>query len=78
MEVREKARICIEEFVGKAVPEISDDHPLREYLVDSLELVEFILTLEDEFGIIIPDSVVAKINTFGEVVQAVQQLIEAK
>ena len=48
---------------------ITDDLNLKTDLdADSIDLVEFILQLEDEFGSEIPDEEAEKINTVGDAV----------
>lgn len=41
---------------------------------DSLEVVEFIMTVEEEFDIAVPDEVSETINTVQDAVQAIQKL----
>ena len=45
--------------------------------LDSIELVEFGMTLEETFGVEIPDDAVTASMTLGQVVEAVRQLKEA-
>ncbi len=40
---------------------------------DSLDMVEVIMGLEDEFGIEIPDEDASKITTVGEIVEYIQE-----
>ncbi len=42
---------------------------------DSLDIVEFVMTVEEEFDIVVPDEVSDGINTVGDAVQVVQKLI---
>jgi acyl carrier protein len=42
---------------------------------DSLDLVEFVMTVEDEFDITVPDEVHEKIVTLRNAVQAIEKLI---
>jgi len=43
---------------------------------DSLDVVEMLMTLEDEYGITIEDEKVAEMKTVGDVVRCVEGLIE--
>lgn len=43
---------------------------------DSLDVVEMLMTLEDEYGITIEDDKVAEMKTVGDVVRCVEGLIE--
>ncbi|MHC5190700.1 MAG: acyl carrier protein [Planctomycetota bacterium] len=42
---------------------------------DSLDQVEFVMTIEEEFDIIVPDEEAEKIATVGAAVQAIQKLL---
>ena len=44
---------------------------------DSLDVVEMLMTLEDEYGITIEDEKVAEMKTVGDVVRCVEGLIES-
>ena len=41
---------------------------------DSLDVVDLVMTLEDEFDIEIPDDAVENIETVGDVVEAIQKV----
>ncbi|MBR3060132.1 MAG: acyl carrier protein [Oscillospiraceae bacterium] len=43
---------------------------------DSLDVVEMLMSLEDEYGITIEDEKVAEMKTVGDVVRCVEGLIE--
>ena len=58
----------IAEKLGKKVADIKPDSRLVEDLgADSLDVVEMIITLEDEFGITLPDEEVANMKTVADV-----------
>ncbi len=42
---------------------------------DSLDLIEFVMLVEDEFDIVVPDEESEKINTVRDAVEAIQKLI---
>ena len=44
---------------------------------DSLDVVEMLMSLEDEYGITIEDDKVAEMKTVGDVVRCVEGLIES-
>ena len=44
---------------------------------DSLDVVEMLMSLEDEYGITIEDEKVAEMKTVGDVVRCVEGLIES-
>ena len=41
---------------------------------DSLDVVELIMTFEDEFGVTLPDEEIAKMKTVGDIVNYIKQL----
>jgi acyl carrier protein len=45
---------------------------------DSLDIVELVMELEDEFDLTIPDEEAEKLNTVGEAVDYIQKHLEAK
>ncbi len=51
-----------------------EDRPVQDLKIDeldSLALVEFVMAVEKEYGITLPDAEMARIRTFGEVVDLV-------
>lgn len=55
--------------------EISEKTTLSDLNADSLDLVEIVMAIEDEFGIEIPDGEENKIHTVGDAVAIVSELI---
>ncbi len=47
---------------------------VKDLMADSLDRVEIMMRLEDEFSISIPDDVAAEINTIGDIVERLQGL----
>ncbi len=45
---------------------------------DSLDVVEMMMTLEDEYGITVEDDKLAELKTVGDVCRCVESLIEAQ
>lgn len=67
--MEEKIIGLIAEKLGKKKEQITLKTNLIEDLgADSLDVVELIMTFEDEFGITLPDEDVAKMKTVGDVV----------
>ena len=53
--------------------DVKDDSNIAEYLgADSLDLVEILMALEDEFGISIPDEAIPQIKTIKDVVNFIE------
>jgi len=59
--------------------EVTDDASFIEDLgADSLDTVEMIMEIEDEFGIEIPDEDAEKIQTVGKAIEYVKKKVEAQ
>lgn len=57
------------------VENLNDDMSFIDDLnADSIEIVEFIMSLEDEFGIEIDEDVVESIATIGDVIEYIEEL----
>ena len=71
-EVSEKVKEVLTEQLGIDESEINDDASFQEDLdADSLDLVELIMELEDQFGVKISDEDAQKIETVGQAVDYV-------
>ena len=73
-EVYERVKAALVDKLGADEGAISEDAAFQEDLnADSLDLVELIMELEDQFGIKIPDEDAQKLTTVG---QAVDYVVE--
>lgn len=70
----EKLKKLIIEQVGAEEDEITTEASFVDDLgFDSLDVVNLIMEIEDEFEIEIPDSEAEKINTVGEMIEYIQK-----
>jgi len=71
-EIFERVKSVLSEQLGVDENEITEDASFQEDLdADSLDLVELIMELEDNFGMKIPDEDAQKITTVGQAVDYV-------
>ena len=71
-EVYERVKEVLSEQLGVDENEITEEASFQEDLeADSLDLVELIMELEDQFGIMISDEDAQKIQTVGQAVDYV-------
>ena len=79
MAVEEKVKDIIAEQLGVKKEEIKPESSFVDDLgADSLDTVEVVMALEEEFGIEIPDEDAEKITTVGEAVKYIDNKIEKK
>jgi acyl carrier protein len=68
-ELYEKVKTVIVDQLGVEEDDISDDASFVDDLgADSLDIVELVMALEEEFGVSIPDEQAEKIKTVGDAV----------
>lgn len=71
----EKIIGLIAEKLGKKKELIKLESRLVEDLgADSLDVVELIMTFEDEFGVALPDEDVAKMKTVGDIITYIKNM----
>jgi acyl carrier protein len=68
----------IEEFVGVPTDEVTGEEDLAEDLgIDSLTMIEVVVSVRDKFGVEIPDADLRLLRTVQDVVSYVQRLQRA-
>lgn len=69
----DKVKKIIAGQLSVAVEKITDTTNIAEDLgADSLDLVEILMSLEDEFGVSIPDEAIPEIKTIKEIVDFIE------
>ena len=77
IEARVKA-IIVEKFGVSESEVTSDANFTNDLSADSLDRVELIMEIEDEFGISIPEELAEKISTVGDAVKFVEEKVAEK
>ena len=74
--VYEKLRAILVEQLGIAIEDITmDTHIINDLGADSLDLVELIMALEDEFNLIVTDEAARELYTVREISEFIEKLI---
>ncbi len=77
--VSDRVRAIIAEQLGVKLEEVTDSASFIEDLgADSLDTVELVMALEEEFGIEIPDEDAEKMVTVGDSIKYIEQKAAAK
>lgn len=73
MSVFEKIRDALSAQLDIPADQITmESDILRDFEADSLDMVDMVMTLEDDFGIEIPDEAIETMHTVGDVVNFVE------
>ncbi|NLN04533.1 MAG: acyl carrier protein [Clostridiaceae bacterium] len=73
MKMFDKIKKIVVEQLGVDESEVTPEASFIDDLgADSLDIVELIMAMEDEFGIEIPDDVAEKITTVGDAVEYIK------
>ena len=69
----EKVKQLVAEQLGIDVNTIKDDSNILEDLgADSLDIIEMLMTLEDEYGVTIPDDKINQVKTISEIAKLIE------
>ncbi len=70
----EKVRDLVAEQLGISKDSIKPESNILEDLgADSLDVIEMLMTLEDEYGITIPDEKINQVKTISEIVALIEE-----
>ena len=73
-DVAQKVKSIIAEQLGVKIEEVTDSASFVDDLgADSLDTVELVMALEEEFGIEIPDEDAEKMTSVGEAVKYIEE-----
>ncbi len=74
--VYERLRAILAEQLGIAIDDINmDTHIIMDLGADSLDLVELIMALEDEFDLVVTDEAARELYTVREISEFIEKLI---
>ena len=75
MNIRDRVLEVISEQFNLTVDELQENVSFTNDLdADSIQLMELVMSIEDEFGIEIDDEAIAEINTIGDLLEYVDTL----
>ncbi|MDD4956193.1 MAG: acyl carrier protein [Candidatus Omnitrophica bacterium] len=73
-EIAEKVKAIVAEQLGVKIEEVREDAKFIDDLgADSLDTVELVMALEEEFGAEIPDEDAEKLTTVGEAITYIEE-----
>ncbi len=77
--IADKVKSIVAEQLGVKIEEVKDDAKFIDDLgADSLDTVELVMALEEEFGAEIPDEDAEKLTTVGEAISYVEEKSSGK
>jgi len=75
----EKIKSVIAEQLGVKAEEVTDNAKFVDDLgADSLDTVELVMALEEEYGVEIPDEDAEKLTTVGEAIKYIEEKLASK
>ena len=73
--VLEKVKKLVADQLGISEEEIKpESHIIEDLGADSLDVIEMLMTLEEEYGITIPDDKINQVKTISEIVELIEGL----
>ena len=78
MGIYEKMKAIIVEQLGRKPEEITPDISFKELDVDSLDVVQLVMAIEDEFDILIDDEEAPRLDSMPHAIAFIEEKLEAK
>lgn len=73
--ILDKVKKLVAEQLGISEAEIKpESHIIEDLGADSLDVIEMLMTLEEEYNITIPDDKINQVKTIGEIVNLIEGL----
>ena len=77
--IADKVKKIVVDNLGCAEDQVTDDAKFIEHLgADSLDQVELVMQLEEEFGVTIPDNAAEKLSTVGDAIAYIEESLANK
>ena len=77
--IAEKVKVVIGEQLGVKAEEVTSQAKFVDDLgADSLDTVELVMALEEEYGVEIPDEDAEKLTTVGEAIKYIEEKLASK
>ena len=74
MAIAEKVKQLIAEQLNKSIEEVTDEKEVVKDLgADSLDVVEMLMSLEEEFGVTVPEEDAVNIKTVSDIVNLIEE-----
>lgn len=74
MEIIDKVKSVLADVLHIEADAVTEDKSIVELGADSLDQVEIVMSLEDEYGVSIPDDDLPKIQTVKDIVDEIKKL----
>ena len=78
VEILQKCKLVIQEQMGKEDIVLTEDTKLDDLGVDSIELMEFIINLEDEFALEISDNTIDHMDKVSDLLDYLSEQLNNK
>lgn len=74
--ILDKIKAIIEQSFGKDTSALNENTDiLNDLRLDSLDIVELVMAVEEEWGLSVPDDDIVKLKTLGDVAQYIEKHI---